>query len=431
MRRLLTILLLASAASARAESPDLLEAYKREYAFLEAERAALEQRLAKVRAENKAEIDRAEGALVALDRETAALRVEADLIEEELSRLERESGAVGGREDALPEQLERAQNTLRVPIVAERPSHETIAALVEPTRLRLASLGVLSRERGEFYLPSGERVAGDVVRLGGVAAWGVSDQAAGALAPAGGGKLSLWNQPAEESARALGRGETPSTLEVLLWEKGAERMSPRVERDFVAYTEAGGDIAWVIVGVGALAALALLFRAFALVRPGPRRRFERDLDQLFARPAGNPDPTFLEERINALLLREAPRLERLQTVITVLAAIAPLLGLLGTVTGMIATFDVITEHGNSDPKLLSGGISEALITTEYGLMVAIPVLLLGTLLTARANHLKGNLERAAIDRLVAQLGQDEAASLRVGFAHTSTLDVADTPPSPA
>ena len=52
---------------------------------------------------------------------------------------------------------------------------------------------------------------------------------------------------------------------------------------------------------------------------------------------------------------------------------APLLGLLGTVTGMIGTFGLITEHGTGDARLLSGGISEALLTTQFGLMVAIPV----------------------------------------------------------
>ena len=83
----------------------------------------------------------------------------------------------------------------------------------------------------------------------------------------------------------------------------------------------------------------------------------------------------------------------------VIAAVAPLLGLLGTVTGMIGTFDVITQFGTGDPKMLSGGISEALVTTQMGLIVAIPMLLLGNLLGARATTLLDQVERGTM-RLV-------------------------------
>ena len=80
----------------------------------------------------------------------------------------------------------------------------------------------------------------------------------------------------------------------------------------------------------------------------------------------------------------------------VIAAVSPLLGLLGTVTGMISTFDIITEYGTGDPKLLSSGISEALITTKYGLVVAIPLLLAGNLLSSWGTRTKNDLERAAL-----------------------------------
>ena len=72
------------------------------------------------------------------------------------------------------------------------------------------------------------------------------------------------------------------------------------------------------------------------------------------------------------------------------AAVAPLLGLLGTVTGMIGTFSVITEHGTGDPRLLSGGISEALITTQFGLAIAVSALLLQAFLRRWA---RAHLER--------------------------------------
>ena len=82
--------------------------------------------------------------------------------------------------------------------------------------------------------------------------------------------------------------------------------------------------------------------------------------------------------------------------ISVFASTAPLLGLLGTVMGMIELFDVITMHGTSDPKLLAGGISIALVTTEAGLIVAIPLQLIHTFLTNMADSLRSRMESAGL-----------------------------------
>ena len=95
-------------------------------------------------------------------------------------------------------------------------------------------------------------------------------------------------------------------------------------------------------------------------------------------------------------MNESSKIDRFGSVILVIAAVSPLLGLLGTVTGMIGTFDIITEFGTGDPKLLSSGISEALITTKYGLIVAIPLLLLGNVLSGWGLRTKNHLEQAAL-----------------------------------
>ena len=79
-----------------------------------------------------------------------------------------------------------------------------------------------------------------------------------------------------------------------------------------------------------------------------------------------------------------------------LGGVAPLLGLLGTVTGMIHTFNLATIFGTGNAKLLSGGISEALITTEYGLYIAIPVLLAHAFFARRVRSIIGALERAVV-----------------------------------
>ena len=93
------------------------------------------------------------------------------------------------------------------------------------------------------------------------------------------------------------------------------------------------------------------------------------------------------------------RMERFVPTILVLAAAAPLLGLLGTVDGMIETFRVISASGTSEATSLSSGISQALITTQTGLVVAVPGLVLGNFLRRRARGAKGRMERFCLGLL--------------------------------
>lgn len=103
-----------------------------------------------------------------------------------------------------------------------------------------------------------------------------------------------------------------------------------------------------------------------------------------------------DERLFACLLESRHRLEKLLGAIAVTAAVSPLLGLLGTVSGMIETFKMMTIFGTGDPSTVSGGISEALITTEMGLVVAIPALLLHALLSRHIRNYNSQLETTAI-----------------------------------
>lgn len=104
----------------------------------------------------------------------------------------------------------------------------------------------------------------------------------------------------------------------------------------------------------------------------------------------------LEEILLEKMVATQPKIERLLSIIAVTAATAPLLGLLGTVTGMINTFKLITIFGTGDAKSLSGGISEALITTEFGLVVAIPSLIFHAFLARRAKSIMAAMERSAM-----------------------------------
>ncbi|MGD9200327.1 MAG: MotA/TolQ/ExbB proton channel family protein [Chitinispirillia bacterium] len=103
-----------------------------------------------------------------------------------------------------------------------------------------------------------------------------------------------------------------------------------------------------------------------------------------------------EKSVKELLLTEVPKLDKHLDTLAVLAAAAPLMGLLGTVTGMIRMFEAITKYGTGDPKLLAGGISEALITTEVGLSIAIPILLIHNFLRNRRNRIQSDMEMYAM-----------------------------------
>ncbi len=102
-----------------------------------------------------------------------------------------------------------------------------------------------------------------------------------------------------------------------------------------------------------------------------------------------------ESLAHEVMLHESPTLEKYITTMNILAAASPLVGLLGTVTGMVRLFDVITVHGTGNPKLMAGGISEALIATKWGLGVAIPLLLSYNLLDNWSGRIIANMEKYA------------------------------------
>ncbi len=108
------------------------------------------------------------------------------------------------------------------------------------------------------------------------------------------------------------------------------------------------------------------------------------------------DKDHVEEILYEKMIEAQPKLERFLPFIAVTAATAPLLGLLGTVMGMITTFKLITIFGTGDAKSLSTGISEALITTQFGLIVAIPSLIFHALLSRKSKGVLSSMERTAI-----------------------------------
>ncbi len=158
----------------------------------------------------------------------------------------------------------------------------------------------------------------------------------------------------------------------------------------------GGIVGYIILGLGALGVLIALWRLMymSLINWRIKKQLNttqpsaaNPLGRVLLAARGEQHVQSAELLIDKALLQEVPKLERCHSLVKLLAAVAPLLGLLGTVTGMIETFQSITLLGASDPKLMAGGISQALITTVMGLCVAIPLLFCHSFISARAKLL--------------------------------------------
>jgi len=222
---------------------------------------------------------------------------------------------------------------------------------------------------------------------------------------------------------------------------GAVFESASQGKDVREWLRSGGFLVWPILLVGLAAVVLSLERVFFFIRhrkdtdklmgrieqlafrrrwqdcrdlPGWRskcptcRVLRAGLDHLGATRES------LENGLQEAVLKELPRVERFLSTLSVLAAVAPLLGLLGTVTGMINTFRVITVYGTGDPRMMSGGISEALVTTQLGLAVAIPIVLAHHFLERRAEKILGDMEEKGTALTATLL---KHGGLRDGVAH--------------
>ena len=174
----------------------------------------------------------------------------------------------------------------------------------------------------------------------------------------------------------------------------------------------GGLVGWVIVALGlfgfALAAWRLLglMQVIRSVREQMRNLSQPNSNNPLGRVLSvlGPNPQLsdletLELKLDEAVMQEVPQLEKGQGLLKLLAAVAPLLGLLGTVTGMIITFQAITQSGGGDSRLMADGISQALVTTVEGLVVAIPLLFLHSVLSARSKAVVQLLEQQCVGLL--------------------------------
>ncbi|ENK2024223.1 MotA/TolQ/ExbB proton channel family protein [Vibrio alginolyticus] len=191
---------------------------------------------------------------------------------------------------------------------------------------------------------------------------------------------------------------------------------------------AGGVVGKIILGLLAIGLLIALVRGASLMIS--RQKIMKQL-KTPAQPGNNPlgrvlavyqkdkhrSVEALELRLLEAVVDEQTHLEKGLSMLKLLAALAPMLGLLGTVTGMIETFQVITQFGNGDPKVMAGGISMALVTTVLGLVSAMPLLLAHNVLSSQAENIRSILEKQGIG-LVAEQAERDMPSNK---SHSNTL----------
>lgn len=160
----------------------------------------------------------------------------------------------------------------------------------------------------------------------------------------------------------------------------------------------GGLVGYLIIALGVIGVLIALERMLVLVLTSRKvtaqlNRSEASEDNPLGRVLSvyeqnkAVDTETLELKMSEAIFKEAPALNRALLFIKIISVVAPLMGLLGTVVGMINTFQAITLYGTGDPKLMAGGISQALVTTVLGLSVAIPMVLLHTLVSGRSRRI--------------------------------------------
>ncbi len=411
-----------------AMSDDLQSAYQKEYAYLEEQQRNLITRLAKFKAQSKAEIKREANKLDALTMKYRQIQNDTKNLNDIVFESERTLESAKDNQNVFSSTFEQAQDTLKSYSVEPRinekiPANKKVNILFDSVFKVLDENRSIRKEPGSFFTQNGDRVKGELLHIGQIASYGKSTKATGILVPAGDGEFKIWQKPAEKITRDLFSNKQNDQLSIFIYENSNTEISAGDAKNVTEYINSGGMVGWIIVLLGALAMILIAFRAIFLksassasekILSGIQRyvvkhdikgaqewckKFKGSTSRVVSATLRNleRDRDHLEDIVAESILHESPVLNRFGAVIMVIAAVTPLLGLLGTVTGMISTFDIITEFGTGDPKLLSGGISVALVTTQLGLIVAIPALILGNLLSGWSNRIKDEMEKAALN----------------------------------
>ncbi|MFQ3334261.1 MAG: biopolymer transport protein ExbB [Woeseiaceae bacterium] len=279
-------------------------------------------------------------------------------------------------------------------------SIQDIEGLWYELQREISEQGKIARFTTEYASADGERITSDVVRIGVFNL--VFEDGYLQYDTTTGNVTELQRQPeqsqytnsaedmmeATDGYVAIGLDVTRGGILALLVE--SPTITERINQ--------GGIVGYCIIALGIVGLMIAVWRWISLTKDSRNvtaqlTKETASMDNPLGRvlsaydQAKGADIETVELKLSEAALKEMPDLTKGLLFIKVIAAVAPLMGLLGTVTGMIKTFQVITLYGAGDPKLMAGGISQALMTTVLGLCVAIPMVLLHTLVSGQSRKI--------------------------------------------
>ena len=404
----------------------LLDLVKQGQARASAENKAREDRFSQDKANQAAALKRAEEERVREERRSARLEkqfeenelliaAKQEQLRERLGTLSELFGHLTAASGDLASNVEVSLVSSEYPgregflkgLIAKMSGSDQLPSIEEIERVwfellrEIREQGEVSRFSAQVATPSGELSEREVVRVG---AFNIIDT--------DGNYLSFNIDKLSELPRQPGGGFNSQAEDLAgsqsgLTQFGIDPTGPTGGSFLAAIIDSptiserwhqGGYVGYAISAVGAFAFILAIYRLIVLTSVGGKvssqlksnsARDDNPLGRVLKVHETNPnmDPETLELKMAEAVLSETPKLESGLTLLKIIAAVAPLMGLLGTVTGMIITFQAITIFGAGDPKAMAGGISSALVTTVLGLLVAIPTVLLHTVVNGRSQRI--------------------------------------------
>ena len=404
----------------------LLDLVKQGQARASAENKAREDRFARDKANQAAALKRAEDERTREERRSTRLEkqfeenelliaAKQEQLRERLGTLSELFGHLTAASGDLASNIEVSLVSSEYPgretflkgLIAKMSGSDQLPSIEEIERVWFELLrevreqGEVSRFSAQVATPSGELSQRDVVRVG---AFNIVDT--------NGNYLSFNIDKLSELPRQPGGGFNAQAQDLAgsqsgLTQFGIDPTGPTGGSFLAAIIDSptiserwhqGGYVGYAITAVGAFAFLLAIYRLVVLTAVGGKvssqlksssAKGDNPLGRVLQVHEANPniDTETLELKMAEAVLSETPKLEQGLTLLKIIAAVAPLMGLLGTVTGMIITFQAITIFGAGDPKAMAGGISSALVTTVLGLLVAIPTVLLHTVVNGRSQRI--------------------------------------------
>ena len=394
----------------------------REHEFLKA-RDQQAAKLARVKAQLAAERQRGEDLKTRYENNESFITSETQRLHEKTGSLGELFGVVRQtakdlqslfKSSLVSTQIRNREGLLQ--LLSERKTNPSIQELEDFWRLMVDEM-VESGKVARFVAPvitvDGEEQEREVVRLGNFNV--VSDGLYLRYLPETGRLVELGRQPASRftsNARDLQKSQNGITSVVIDPSRGAILSLMVQSPDLFDRIGQGGVIGYLIILLGLIGLALVGERSWVLTRM--RRKMQRqqvgeslsdETPLVRVRKVADAntelDSEALGTKLDQAILRERPMIKRFLPTLAVFAATAPLLGLLGTVSGMIETFQAITLYGTGDPKLMSGGISVALVTTELGLVVAIPLVLFHNWIAGRAKNVIYMLDQESAAQIAA------------------------------